>query len=137
MAKGAKLKSGWEPSEDDREYGHQLNLSDYQIDSMAEDMRLWAGAKSNRPVARKANWSLTFKGWMRRGAEKVNRNGYERAGQNRPTTNGRQQTSHADSVLTGMGRVAARYATTDSATGPQDGPMERDLFTPLKPVADR
>ena len=33
-------------------------------------MRLWAFANANRAVARKADWSATFKGWMRREVEK-------------------------------------------------------------------
>src|ERR1700723_3718914 len=47
-----------------------LNLTDSQIDDMAEDMRLWAGANANRQIARKANWSMAFKSWMRREAAK-------------------------------------------------------------------
>jgi hypothetical protein len=71
--KGTALPENWEPTNDDREYGHRkLHLSDEQIDGMAEDMRLWAGANENRAIARKAGmkgWSMAFKGWMRRVAK--------------------------------------------------------------------
>jgi hypothetical protein len=64
---GHPLPASWRPSADDREYGRRrLRLSDAQIDDIAEDMRLWAGANSNQAKARKADWSMTFKGFMRR-----------------------------------------------------------------------
>jgi hypothetical protein len=73
--RGANIPEDWLPTNLDREYGHRLGLSDSQIDAMAEDMRLWAGANANRQIARKANWSMAFKGWMRRGAQQAeNRN---------------------------------------------------------------
>jgi hypothetical protein len=71
MAKGCALPEEWRPTNGDRDYGHKkLHLSDSQIDELAEDMRLWAGANSNRQIARKADWSMAFKGWMRREAKK-------------------------------------------------------------------
>ena len=105
-AKPRKRKNGeaiapdWQPSNGDREYGHTiLNLTDRQIDDMAEDMRLWAGANANRPVARKSDWSLTFLGWMRREAKKGN--SYRPNG-NATNGNGQQrrsvQTAAADLV---------------------------------------
>jgi hypothetical protein len=78
---GTSLSEHWQPTNDDREYGHRiLHLTDSQIDDMAEDMRLWAGANANRQIARKSNWSMAFKGWMRRkakqqGATNGHRNG--------------------------------------------------------------
>lgn len=79
MAAGTSIPDDWKPTNADREYGlaAPLRLTNEQIDSMAEDMRLWAGANANRAVARKANWSLAFKGWMRREASKLKgTNGY-------------------------------------------------------------
>lgn len=68
--KGLSLPEDWQPTNLEREYGHGLGLSDTEIDDMAEDMRLWAGANEHRQNARKAGmkgWSMAFKGWMRRG----------------------------------------------------------------------
>jgi hypothetical protein len=72
-ARGTTLPPDWAPSEFDEAYGQQLGFSREQISSMAEDMRLWAGANANRQVARKADWSLTFKHWMRRAQQKTQR----------------------------------------------------------------
>jgi hypothetical protein len=71
MMRGTLLPENWQPSDDDRTYGHRLGFGNLQIDAMAEDMRLWAGANANRAVARKANWHLAFLGWMRREAAKA------------------------------------------------------------------
>lgn len=80
---GTSIPDDWAPTNGDREYGRALNLSDAQIDSMAEDLRLWAGANANRAVARKASWSLAFKSWMRREAAKLKgRGGPPRSGGN-------------------------------------------------------
>jgi hypothetical protein len=69
-ARGTKLPDDWQPTSDDLAYGGKLGLRLCEIESMAEDMRMWAHGNSNRGVARKANWSMTFKGWMRREAKK-------------------------------------------------------------------
>ena len=68
---GKVLAPNWEPSVHDLRYGYGLGLDDAAIAGMAEDMRLWAGANENRAVARKSNWSMAFKGWMRREARKM------------------------------------------------------------------
>ena len=71
---GCALPEDWQPTNHDREYAHQkLHLTDLQVDEMAEDMRLWAGANKNRAVARKDNWSMAFKGWMRRVSKREGR----------------------------------------------------------------
>ena len=72
---GSRLSEDWKPSESDVEYGRALMLTDAQIKDIAEDMRLWALANAHRQVARKENWSMAFKGWMRREAKKVNPHG--------------------------------------------------------------
>jgi uncharacterized protein YdaU (DUF1376 family) len=64
--RGTPLPEGWSPSDDDLSYGEKLGLSRSQVLDAAEEMRLWAGANSNRAIGRKADWSLTFQGWMRR-----------------------------------------------------------------------
>lgn len=73
--KGKKLPRNWQPTDSDRNYGRELHLNDQQIDGLAEDMRLWAGANEHRAVAHKSNWSMAFKGWMRREVQKGKWNG--------------------------------------------------------------
>lgn len=68
--RGICLPSDWKPSQGDLEYGLELGLSCGEIRTCAEDMRLWAEANRNRPVAKKADWGRAFKGWMRREAAK-------------------------------------------------------------------
>lgn len=67
---GSSLPSDWQPSVSDLSYGADLGLSGSTVDAMAEDMRLWARANSNRAVGRKADWTAAFQGWMRREAGK-------------------------------------------------------------------
>jgi hypothetical protein len=62
---GTTLPADWAPSQADEAYGIDLGLTRQQIWDCAEDMRLWAFGNANRAVARKADWSATFKGWMR------------------------------------------------------------------------
>lgn len=69
--RGKSLPDSWSVSTSDVDYGLVLGLTEDEIQSVADDMRLWAGANSNRAVARKADWSLTFKSWLRREAAKV------------------------------------------------------------------
>jgi hypothetical protein len=78
--KGAALPADWSPSESDVGYGVALGLSEDQVYDRAEKMRLWAGANRNRAVARKSNWGLAFKGWLRDEAErcKLKQNGISR-----------------------------------------------------------
>ena len=63
---GKALAENWQPSDDDRDYGHKLGFTNGQIDEFAEDLRLWAAANAHRQVGRKANWNAAFRGWMRR-----------------------------------------------------------------------
>ncbi len=65
-SRGTSLPDDWMPTNDDVAYGSRLGLDARQIGVAAEDMRLWAKANSNRSVGRKADWSATFKTWMRR-----------------------------------------------------------------------
>lgn len=66
--RGSTLPSDWQPISADRDYGLRLGLTDVQIDSALDDMRMWAKANANRAVARKADWSATFRNWMKREA---------------------------------------------------------------------
>jgi len=135
-SKGVALPADWAPSEDDLDYGRTMvQLSDHQIKSMAEDMRLWAGANANRAVARKAGlkgWSLAFKGWMRREAKKGNGHaissyaanqqaGFNDAGaQYRPPGNSRP--TRDDAILAGMRNVASQMARDRRSKQP-DAPL--------------
>jgi len=73
--RGAALPANWAPSKDDILYGVNLGFQEWQIAGMAEDMRLWAEANANRPIAKKARWGAAFKGWMRREAGRRGMNG--------------------------------------------------------------
>jgi len=68
--RGSSLPADWQPTSDDASYGRTLGFSTDQMADMAEQMHLWAGANRNRAVARKSDWSLTFRGWMRREAQR-------------------------------------------------------------------
>lgn len=63
------LPPDWVPSENHFSQGGALGFSVPQVESMAEDMRLWAGAKGET----KKNWDMAFSGWIRR--EKKNGRG--------------------------------------------------------------
>ena len=67
---GTRLPDDWQPSESDIIYGIGLGFVTSQVLDIAEDLRLWAGANANRQIARKLDWSLAFKSWMRREAKK-------------------------------------------------------------------
>jgi uncharacterized protein YdaU (DUF1376 family) len=70
-SRGAALPDDWKPTDDDQAYGISRGLSLEQVSEAAEDMRLWAKANSNRSIGRKADWSSTFKSWMRRNRGKT------------------------------------------------------------------
>lgn len=63
------LPLDWSPSENHFVQGEELGFTRTQVEGMAEDMRLWAGAKGET----KKNWDMAFSGWMRR--EKKNHRG--------------------------------------------------------------
>lgn len=67
--RGVALSADWNPSDVHFDEGVKLGLDHRAVSSMADDMRLWAGANSNRPVGRKSNWDMAFSGWMRRAAK--------------------------------------------------------------------
>jgi hypothetical protein len=57
-----QLPNNWHPTESHYEKGDGLGFSASAVDEMAEDMRLWAGAKGET----KSNWDMAFHGWLRR-----------------------------------------------------------------------
>jgi hypothetical protein len=69
-ATGHRLPSDWQPKQREIEEGHRLGFTDADITRKAGEMRTWAGANANRAIARKADWDLTFLGWLRREAER-------------------------------------------------------------------
>lgn len=78
-SRGAALPEDWTPSEELFAYAAEQGLTRAQAEQTFEDMRLWADANRNRPVARKADWTATAKGFLRRDAAK-NRDRKARAG---------------------------------------------------------
>lgn len=72
-SKGTRIPENWQPSADDIVYGMNMKakLTQDEVMNCAEEMKLWGLANANRAVARKADWSLTFKGWLRREAPKI------------------------------------------------------------------
>lgn len=85
-SRGTILPIDWFPAPKHFTQGAELGLTDQDVQRMAEDMRVWAGANSNRAIARKKDWDLTFTGWLRR---------------NRPSKNRKQ--SFLDIALNGVG----------------------------------
>ena len=67
---GSALPADWSPSEDLFAYGATLGLSRDQSAEILERMRLWAVGNKNRAVARKADWTSTMQGALRRDAAK-------------------------------------------------------------------
>jgi hypothetical protein len=72
-SRGTSLPETWAPSEDDFAYGAREGLTREQVARCGEDMRLWAFSNRNRAVARKSDWTMTFRGWLRREAPKLKR----------------------------------------------------------------
>lgn len=70
-SRGKSLPSDWMPSAGDYAYGEGIGFTRTDADRMAEDMKLWAAANSNRSVGRKADWTSTFRGWMRRESSRI------------------------------------------------------------------
>jgi hypothetical protein len=71
--RGISLSDDWAPDDSDITYGLAHGLTEDQVMAIAEEMRMWAYANKNRPVARKAGakgWGLTFKAWLLREAKK-------------------------------------------------------------------
>jgi uncharacterized protein YdaU (DUF1376 family) len=70
---GACLPPDWQPDTDLIAYGLKLGLTTEQVEASAVEMKGWAAANRNRAIARKADWSQAFQGWLRRDAEKLKR----------------------------------------------------------------
>jgi len=57
------------PTEEHYLLGQTLNYTRSRVDSMRDDMKSWSVANANRAIARKADWGLTFTGWLKRSAK--------------------------------------------------------------------
>jgi hypothetical protein len=68
--KGSALPADWTPLEGHFEKAQAKGFSRQFVSDQADAMREWANANRNRAVARKADWNLTFDGWLRREMEK-------------------------------------------------------------------
>lgn len=64
--RGCALPADWQPSAKHFDLASDLGCNERFVWQQAEAMREWAGANRNRAVARKADWDLTFTGWLRR-----------------------------------------------------------------------
>jgi uncharacterized protein YdaU (DUF1376 family) len=114
-SRGKSLSSEWVATEVDFAYGERLGLSRADVDSCAEEMRLWAKANANRAVGRKADWSATFHGWLRREAPKLKR-------QNGGTTNEANRNVYSKAGFSGLAaRVRYGGAGSDPAPRPTPG----------------
>jgi hypothetical protein len=61
------LSADWKPSEVHFTKAAELNIPRSAVEAKAEDMRIWAGSTA----ALKADWDLTFHGFLRRDAPKL------------------------------------------------------------------
>lgn len=71
-ARASRLSEDWTPSAGDRDYARNLGFSDDRIDAIAENFRDYWVAKAGE-AARKTNWELTWRSWVRREAERIPR----------------------------------------------------------------
>lgn len=82
--KGIRLAEDWKPSEEDRAYALERNLSEAEIDLVANSFFLyWTGLDCPRPLKR--DWPATWKNWVTRHAPEAIRNrshGGSRSGRN-------------------------------------------------------
>lgn len=71
--RGSILPKNWKPSENDLAWARGSGFSEPFIAEQTEAMHDWAAANANRAVARKADWSRTWRGWLRREWPRRNR----------------------------------------------------------------
>jgi hypothetical protein len=61
------LSADWKPTEKHFEAAEKLHIPRSAVETKAEDLRIWAGSSG----ALKADWDLTFHGFLRRDAPKL------------------------------------------------------------------
>lgn len=124
-SRGELLPPDAKPSAEHYAFGVDNGFNRDWVDQQFEDMRIWARTNEHRAVARKSDWNLTFTGWLRRSAgdAKGRGNGHGTSNNRTAASTGSTQTG-ADSILAGMGRLAARNAERKLAE--RSGDRERE-----------
>lgn len=64
--KGSVCPSDFQPNEGDYKVGNDYGHSHAQVDGQCTQMVEWSQANRNRAVARKSDWHLTLRGFLRR-----------------------------------------------------------------------
>lgn len=72
---GVSLPVDWRPAQTAYNFAVSRGRNAAWVDEAAEAMREWAWANKNRAVGRKADWDLTFQGWLRRESDRASRSG--------------------------------------------------------------
>lgn len=103
ISRGRSLPEDWEPNDKHFEFALSKSLSPDWVRSKAVDMREWAMANRNRAVARKADWDLTFLGWIRRESEKA-----QPSRPNHPSFANRQEPSNGNRIINSLHRIGAQ-----------------------------
>jgi hypothetical protein len=67
-----QIPKDWSPIENHFSQAERLGFGARQVEDMAEDMRIWAGANGSL----KKDWDLTFSGWMRREFKSGHKSGH-------------------------------------------------------------
>jgi uncharacterized protein YdaU (DUF1376 family) len=75
-----QIPKDWAPIENHFSQAAKLGFGARDVEGMAEDMRIWAGANGSL----KKDWDLTFSGWMRRQTEP----GFRKNGRDLPKNGG-------------------------------------------------
>lgn len=72
--RGTRLPEGWEPSDEDTAYAARCGLTTGEINRAADDFRDYWRAKAGRDAS-KCDWAATWRGWVRRSADRKGANG--------------------------------------------------------------
>ncbi|MDE2099588.1 MAG: hypothetical protein KGL39_20215 [Patescibacteria group bacterium] len=126
------LPADWQPSAMHHAAAKRLNLAFGVVEAKFEDMKIWAHSND----IRKANWDMTFHGFLRRVAAEGSKNGGENgsgigAGRAYISTG---PSSRQDAILTGMARYAERRFGNKFADSARDIPGSMDASG--KPLAE-
>lgn len=70
MRQARRLTEDWTLSSEGRDYARKLGFADSRIDLIAENFRDYWIAKAGE-AARKTDWEATWRGWIRREAERL------------------------------------------------------------------
>ena len=136
-SRARRIDPAWQLSEVDKTYATEKNFNGLQIIGMAESFRDHHLNKGTLGL----DWAAAWRMWVRNEIKfhgEPQTNGGRNAGisKGRMPTNSRSTTSHADAVLAGMGRVAARYDGTGGSAGPEDRTVAPNLHAAGKTIID-